>query len=62
MQNQALRLKAGGAGIRLWEIAAKMGISDCYFSRLLRQALSPEMQERAEKALSDLIAERKGAA
>lgn len=59
MQNQKLRLKVGGTGIKLWEVAARMGISDSYFSRLMRQELSPEMKERAEKALDELISERR---
>lgn len=37
--NMEIRNKAKSCGIRLWEIAAKLGINDGNFSRKLRQEL-----------------------
>ena len=52
--NQALRLEAAGAGIKLWQIAYKIGYTDSHFSRLLRKELSANISEKAYKALQEL--------
>ena len=54
MANKSFRLKAAGAGIKLWQIADKIGISECYFSRLLRKELTGDLKERAYQALTEL--------
>lgn len=37
--NLDIRAKAKGAGVKLWEIADKLGITDSHFSRKLRHEL-----------------------
>ena len=36
MTNVEIRREAAGAGVKLWQIADKLGITDSYFSRKLR--------------------------
>ena len=46
MKNLDIRLMAAGHGIKLWQIADSLGISDCTFSRKLRKEISEsEKQE-----------------
>lgn len=42
MANEQLKREIAGAGIRLWEVAAFLGIADSAFSRKLRKELKPE--------------------
>jgi len=56
--NQSMRLEAAGSGIKLWQIAERLGYNDCYFSRLLRKELSDELKERAQKAIKELQEEQ----
>ena len=58
MTNQDIRLEAAGAGVKLWQIADKLGIADCNFSRKLRRELPEEEKER----IRQIIAELKGGA
>lgn len=37
MANEKLKNYAHGKGVRLWQVAEKWGVSDSYFSRLLRK-------------------------
>ena len=46
MKNLDIRLIAAGRGIKLWQIADSLGISDCTFSRKLRKEITEsEKQE-----------------
>ncbi len=46
MNNQEIRQTAKNAGIKLWQIADKLGITDGNFSRKLRHELAePEKQK-----------------
>ena len=45
MCNQDIRCAAGGAGVKLWQIADALGISDGGLSRKLRKELSEEKKE-----------------
>lgn len=46
MENLDIRLAAAGHGIKLWQIADSLGISDCTFSRKLRKKIAEsEKQE-----------------
>ena len=46
MKNLDIRLMAAGRGIKLWQIADSLGISDCTFSRKLRKEITEsEKQE-----------------
>lgn len=58
MENQEIRLMAAGYGIKLWQIADRIGISDSYFSRLLRKPLSEEKRKVVIAAIKDLAKER----
>ena len=42
--NQNIRKAAAGAGVKLWQIADKLGYTDSYFSRLLRKELPEDKQ------------------
>ncbi len=42
MYNIDVRRTAAGNGVRLWQIADALGISDCSLSRKLRKELSAE--------------------
>lgn len=44
--NNDIKLRAAGAGVRLWQIAEELGIHDSNFSRKLRRELSPEEKDR----------------
>lgn len=46
MANEEIRRRAARNGIRLWQLAAALGISDCNFSRKMRNEFSPEEKER----------------
>lgn len=52
MNNQDIRLEAAGAGIRLWQIAEKLGYNDCYFSRKLRHELSTDEKSKIRFIIS----------
>ena len=54
--NHEIKRKAAGAGVRLWEIADRLEMTDSNFSRMLRKELKPkekqlilEIIERIEK-------------
>lgn len=51
--NQTIRKAAASAGVRLWQIADKLGYTDCYFSRLLRK----ELPEKKQAEIMQIIAE-----
>ena len=55
LANQDIKNEIRGAGFYLWQIAEKLGINDCNFSRKLRRELSPEDKNR----IRDIIAELK---
>lgn len=42
MKNQDVRRAAQAAGVKLWQIADRLGITDASFSRMLRKELSDE--------------------
>lgn len=44
--NREIREAAKAAGIKLWQVAEKFGISDGNFSRKLRRELPEEERER----------------
>ena len=58
MTNREIRLAAADAGVKLWQIADKLGIADCNFSRKLRRELPEEEKEH----IRQIIAELKGGA
>ena len=46
MYNQTIREEARTCGVKLWQIAEQLGITDGNFSRKLRKELPDEEQER----------------
>ena len=46
MKNSKVRLAAMEAGVKLWQVAERLGINDGNLSRRLRQELPEEEQER----------------
>lgn len=56
--NQQIREAAKSAGVKLWEIAAKVGITDSNFSRKLRRELSQAETARILAIISNLAAEK----
>ncbi len=57
MNNLDIRTEASKAGVKLWQIAEKLGINDGNFSRKLRKELNTEEKAR----IRAIIAEIKGA-
>ena len=41
MENKDIRRMAAGSGVRLWQVAAEIGMNDSAFSRKLRRELKP---------------------
>lgn len=57
MNNQDIRRTAAGAGVKLWQIAEKLGITDCSLSRKLRRELSSEEKEKIFSIIQELAGE-----
>ena len=58
MRNQMIRDAAMESGVRLWEVAERVGIADCNFSRKLRQELPPDEQTRIVGIIHEIAAEK----
>ena len=54
MHNQDIKLLAAGSGIRLWQVAQKLGITDSYFSRKLRKELPEEEKAKIRAIITEL--------
>lgn len=52
--NQTIRRTAAGAGIRLWQIADKLGVTDSHFSRILRKELPEEKKTQIMQIIAEL--------
>lgn len=52
--NDAIRNAAKANGIRLWQIAEKLGVNDGNFSRKLRRELPEEEQQRILGIIKEL--------
>ena len=61
MNNYDIKEAAKIAGIKLWQIADKLGINDGNFSRKLRKELSQEEKQRILDIIAELQKETKGA-
>lgn len=55
--NLDIRAKAKGAGVKLWEIADKLGITDSNFSRKLRHELPQAEKERIFSIIEEIAKE-----
>lgn len=54
--NNDIRTRAEKAGVRLWQIAEKVGINDGNFSRKLRRELPQEEKEKIFRIIVELKA------
>ena len=57
--NQEIRREATGRGIKLWQIADRLGITDSYFSRKLRHELPPEEKAKIKAIIAEMAQEGK---
>lgn len=55
--NIEIRQEAAGAGVKLWQIADKLGITDSYFSRKLRKEFTNEEKEKIRAIIAELAKE-----
>ena len=55
--NESLKLKAAGAGVKLWQVAKEMGSADATLSRKMRTEFSNEDREQFLAAVDKLSAE-----
>ncbi len=53
-KNQDIRQAAERAGVKLWQIADKLGINDGNFSRKLRREFSAEEKEKILAIINEL--------
>ena len=60
MKNLKIRDAARQSGVKLWQIAEKLGITDGNLSRRLRRELPDAEQERLVCIIAELAAEQKG--
>lgn len=60
MTNCEIREEAKLRGVRLWEIAKRLGINDGNFSRRLRSEFSPEERERVLQIIGEIASEKEG--
>ena len=56
MKNKEIREAAQKSGVKLWQLAEELGMSDCCFSRRLRKEFSPEDKAKALNAIERLKA------
>ena len=57
MSNQDIRRTAAGTGVKLWQIADALGITDSSFSRKLRKELPQEEKEKIFSIIQKLSQE-----
>lgn len=60
--NNEIKSKAKEKSVCLWEIADKLGIIDCNFSRKLRKELPAAEKQEIFKIIDDISAEKENAA
>lgn len=58
MKNNDIRNMALMHGVKLWQIAERLEITDSYFSRILRKELPSEKKEHIFKIINEIIKER----
>ena len=57
MCNIDIRNAAGSCGLKLWQVANAIGLTDSSFSRKLRKELTPEEKQRILHAI-DILAQK----
>ena len=58
MENVKIRGRAKAAGVKLWEVAERCGLTDSSLSRKLRRELPEAEQKRLLEIIDQLAAER----
>lgn len=58
MRNKELREYAARNGVRLWQIASRIGVNDGNFSRRLRFELSDEEKNRIVEIIDEIATNR----
>ena len=56
-RNEEIKTAAKNAGVYLWEVAERIGMSGSYFSVKLRYELSPEEKEKILGIIDDISRE-----
>lgn len=54
MKNTDIRTEASNSGVKLWQIAEKLGINDGNFSRKLRKELNSEEKSKIRAIIAEL--------
>ena len=57
MTNVEIRRAAGGAGVKLWELAEALGVADATLSRKLRRELPDDEKQRILEIIDRLSKE-----
>ena len=60
MANRDIKLAAAGAGVRIWQIADRLGMRDNNLSRKLRYELSDEEKEKILAIIKELAERGEG--
>ena len=58
MQNKEIREAIESAGLKYWEVAERIGIDSCNFSKWLRRELTGERRQRTLNAIEELKKEK----
>ena len=53
-KNMDIRLAAAGSGVKLWQIAEALGVTDSTLSRKLRQELSEKEKEKVLSIIQEI--------
>ena len=53
-KNMDIRLAATGSGVKLWQIAEALGVTDATLSRKLRQELSEKEKEKVLSIIQEI--------
>lgn len=56
--NKEIRIAARNAGVRLWQVAERIGINDGNFSRKLRRELPDQEKKEILEIIKTLAAEK----
>ena len=55
--NKEIREAAKGAGVRLWQVAERIGVADATFSRKLRREVPPQEKKHILDVIDEVAAE-----
>lgn len=59
-RNTDIRKVANSSGVKLWEVAEKLGIPDTSFSKKLRKELSDTEKKRIIEIIGNIRTEKEG--